>query len=167
MSLYKGNNLISGHQVLYSTTGQNTDGAMTQKAVSDITDNTRFDGQWVSDYQQIASGISGTSTYSNDFDLSSYLPDDEYNYEVMLMAGGRTGTTSGNSIQIWVSSSLCPSTLIGYGVTRTASYVVAGGNIILPVGANRQVTLSLTSTSGTATNIFLQTKAYRRIGTNA
>jgi hypothetical protein len=62
---------------------------------------------------------------------------------------------------------LCPSTLIGYGVTRTASYVVAGGNIILPVGANRQVTLSLTSTSGTATNIFLQAKAYRRIGTNA
>lgn len=34
MSLYKGNNLISGHQVLYSTTGQNTDGAMTQDATT-------------------------------------------------------------------------------------------------------------------------------------
>ena len=38
MSLYKGNTLISGHQVLYSTTGQNTDGAMTQKAVTDALD---------------------------------------------------------------------------------------------------------------------------------
>lgn len=35
MSLYKGNNLISGHQVLYSTIGNNTDGAMTQDAVTD------------------------------------------------------------------------------------------------------------------------------------
>lgn len=35
MSLYKGNNLISGHQVLYSTTGNNTDGAMTQDATTD------------------------------------------------------------------------------------------------------------------------------------
>lgn len=34
MSLYKGNTLISGHQVLYSTTGNNTDGAMTQAATT-------------------------------------------------------------------------------------------------------------------------------------
>lgn len=34
MSLYKGTNLISGHQVLYSTTGNNTDGAMTQDATT-------------------------------------------------------------------------------------------------------------------------------------
>ena len=34
MSIYKGTNLISGHQVLYSTTGNNTDGAMTQDATT-------------------------------------------------------------------------------------------------------------------------------------
>lgn len=38
MSLYKGNNLISGHQVLYSTTGNNTDGAMTQDATTNALD---------------------------------------------------------------------------------------------------------------------------------
>ena len=39
MSLYKGTNLISGHQVLYSTTGSNTDGAMTQSATTTELDN--------------------------------------------------------------------------------------------------------------------------------
>lgn len=130
------------------------------------TGKTVIDGQWVNSYLSIASGESGTSSYSKDFSLSSYLPNDGKSYEVLLCCGGRTGTTSGNSIQIWLGSDIMAVTLTAYGVTRTSNYFVTGGAVTLPVGTSRKITLALTSSGGTCSNVWVQAKGYRRIGTN-
>ena len=63
MSLYKGTTLISGHQVLYSSIGQNTDGAMTQKATTDILT-----------YSNVGkvSGVVDTNHVLSNFSASSY-----------------------------------------------------------------------------------------------
>lgn len=171
MSIYKGNNLISGHQVLYSMTGQNTDGAMTQKAVSDITENTRFDGQWVYSSATIASNVTwnsshGTKTYS----LSNYLPDDGYNYEILFNGSCETGTTSANFINLYIGVNnvnehticrLCTAR------TRTASNNQSSGssNIIIPSNMRQLVVYGATSSNANGVySLFVE--AYRRVGTN-
>ena len=127
------------------------------------------DGQWVNSFYNVADGVSGTDTYSTDFDLSSYLPNDGQIYEVLVNASGRTGTTSGNELRILIKSSM----LDGDGLfvvctkTRTSSYVDGAGCGILPIGTNRKITMKFAYSSGTNTNVRLDVLAYRRVGTNS
>lgn len=126
------------------------------------------DGQWVSSLHEIASGVSGSSTYSNDFDLSTYLPNDGQKYEVLIHGQGRTGTTSGNAMWLWVGSSETGgSTLLTIGHTRTSSYMNSAGSVIIPIGTDRKINVNLQYSGGTSTNIGIYAHAYRRIGTNS
>lgn len=178
MSLYKGNNLISGHQVLYSTTGNNTDGAMTQKATTtelngkadtdllnlSVAGQAVIDGQWVDSTLTIVNGSAKLGSYS--FNLSSYLPNDGYNYEVIVSCDGSTLATSGAQADIRVTSSIISNNIfLAKTMTRTTQAVSFGGNCILPIGINR--TLSYNIISSSLSNLRLWAVGYRRIGTNA
>lgn len=145
--------------------------ALNQKADRDINNLTDggykyIDGQWTPVMQSICSGVSGDSSFSAEYSIADFLPNDGYNYEVLISGGGRTGATSGNSIQMWVGGELTLSVLLVYGITRTASYMAYGGNAIIPVGTARKVKLACTNATGTSSNMYLQLRGYRRIGTN-
>lgn len=177
MSLYKGNNLISGHQVLYSTTGQNTDGAMTQKAATDTfanvdlsnldaTATANIDGQWVYSASTLASGVAAPTTDAITYSLSSYLPNDGYKYEVLFTATATTGSTSGNVVRVsLLTDIILDDVFVCGGRTRTSSTTYCNGCISLPVGAGRYVNVG--TYSGNTGTFTLYARGYRRIGTNS
>lgn len=144
---------------------------LADKDLSNLSSNGKLvvDGQWVvPSSTTIASSVSGDSSYSNEFDLSSFLPNDGQAYDCLFYASGRTGTTSGNTIRIYLTTSLITGgVLVAFGNTRASNSGYAGGACIIPVGTNRKVTMSLDYTGGTATNIELRLAGYRRIGTNS
>lgn len=178
MSLYKGNNLISGHQVLYSTTGNNTDGAMTQsvtttelngKADTDLsnlsaTGQKVLDGQWVSISVTIMSGQSLNGSANLSYTLSG-VPDDGYKYEVLLTGQTTSGTTAGNAVRLEVNSDAVTGVIICASQTRTTSSILSGGAVVLPLTNSRKIyVLRATYFNGTGT---LYLRGYRRIGTNS
>ena len=124
------------------------------------------DGQWTYAFYTICSDISGTSSYSNEFDVSSYLPADGQKYEVLLHAQGHTGKTSGNTLNLYVGSSETSLLLVAAAQTRTSSTIYGAGAILLPVGTNRKIELNCQYQTGTSSGVALYAQAYRRIGTN-
>lgn len=125
------------------------------------------DGEWVYSQTAVASGISGTSSYSTDFDLSSYLPNDNYNYECLFVAGGGTSTSNGNTARIWLKTAISGQSLVACATTRTSSRMYCAGCATVIIGTNRKVTLSLQNSGGTTSEVYFNLNAYRRVGTNS
>lgn len=134
------------------------------------TSSTNFDGQWVKSYLEIF-----TQKYWNvgntqeTYDLSSYLPNDGYAYEVLLSADGNTGATAGASAEFFVGSAFCDedSPVIWRARTRTNGDDCAGGMAILPIGADRKIYAKMVVTTATTSATYFYALAYRRIGTNS
>lgn len=134
---------------------------------SGFADTKCVDGQWIYSQTPIASGISGANTYSTAFDLSSYLPNDGQIYECLFVAGGATGTASGNIARIWLNTDISGQTLIACATTRTSSKMYCAGSAVVVIGTDRKVTLSFQSSTGTTGEVYFNLNAYRRIGTNS
>lgn len=140
--------------------------------VSHINSNTiggkLLNGQWVGANHDIATGLSITTGTAKEYDLSEYLPDDNYSYEVMFTVTGRTGTTSGNTatIRVGLSSTASDNPVVFKQVTRASNYMVNGGNCRVVIGSNRKIYIGNTGGS-TSTNINFVARAYRRVGTNS
>lgn len=124
-----------------------------------------FNGAWTYQNKSLFSGKTFT-TSNNTYDLSSYLPNDNYIYEVLLQGYTRTGTTSGNSIQftIWDVTTNIGRVLTRI-VSRASSSVIDSFNCILPISVGRQIRLDVT-TSGTSGSCGMSLSGYRRVGTN-
>lgn len=127
------------------------------------------DGQWVDSFISIASGVS--LKHDNgvvDYSLSSYLPNDNCNYEVIFTGYG-AGASSSSGAYLWLftdiigDASADPVEMIQ--LFRGAGTATAGGTAILPVGTGR-VVKAYCSNASNAT-ITLRAIGYRRIGTNA
>ena len=126
--------------------------------------NSMCDGQWVGSSLVLASNVSSPTTTEIEYDLSSYLPNDGYNYEVMFSGTIHTGTTSGNQCHLDLKSSMMPSSVHLCGINTRTSYMRCDGNTTIPVGADRKITCAHYSSN---TGVFyLWALAYRRIGTN-
>lgn len=130
------------------------------------TASSNFDGQWVRSGATIASGATLPTTDDLTYSLSTYLPDDNYNYEVIFICNLTTGTVSGNQSYISLQTDIQTYAInVCRTQTRAASSVIAGGNAILPVGTGREVTVyHYSSNTGTFS---LYARGYRRIGTNS
>lgn len=125
--------------------------------------SSKADGQWVSKSFTVTESI--TASMDKTFDISSYLPTDGYNYEVIISGYGNTGTTSGNSLVVSVATDIIQTgQYIICCRTRTTSGVNAGSTMILPVGSRRTLRVRNGDTAATSGNITL--RGYRRIGTN-
>lgn len=125
--------------------------------------NTRFDGQWVYTKSTLANNVSMTNS-SQDYSLSSYLPNDNYDYEVLFAVNATSGTSSGNRIYITLQSDISTAVETAYAIPRSNSSVTAYGTCILAVGSGRKVTVAANSTP--TGNYYLYACGYRRIGTN-
>ena len=125
-----------------------------------------IDGQWVNgNNQQLVYNVtleSGTHTY----DLSSYLPNDNHTYEVILSVRGRTPAASGSYSNIYVDSDLISGILISYESHRDTNYVQWGGTAYIPLN-NRTINITTTCGSGNSvTGVVIEFIGYRRLGTN-
>ena len=127
--------------------------------------SSRFDGQWVGKYLQ----VSDTKTVgARTHDLSSYLPSDNYKYEVWCMvaiaynssAGGLTvGTMSNPDDNKTTNGNFY---INGYVPTNSRYQYVQGS---IPIGTDKKMYSQVTGATLAAANIVLC--GYRRIGTNS
>ena len=129
-----------------------------------------FDGQWSNDFATIANEITWNSnSQPRTFSLASYLPDDNYDYEVLITANCNTGTTSGNfaGVTLYTDLNSEHSVYVCYAQTRTNSAMGGRGSVIIPVGTGRTIT-QYSSTSSNANGTYsIYAMGYRRIGTNS
>ena len=125
--------------------------------------NTMVDGQWVTKSLDLMTSFPASSIQS--FDLSEYLPNDGYNYEVMITGFGATGASSGQYLSIFAHSDiLLQKTCIFRAITRTSSTAFGGGTVVIP--AQKTILIENNGDASSGTNR-LTLVAYRRLGTNA
>ena len=127
----------------------------------------KIDGQWIKSSLSIATNVAiGTTNYV--YDLSSYLPNDGYNYEVLFGGNCTTGTTSGNSVALQIITDVLNANWIAICGARTRvanANFFGSGNAIVPVGTGR--TVIVCGNSSWAGTFSMAALAYRRIGTNS
>ena len=120
----------------------------------------QMDGQWVNKSANVKSTNSlANGTHDYNVDISSYLPTDNYNYEVLL-----SGFISGDGA---TCTQYCASSIISN--YYEFNYVGAGadkssGALILPVGTNRIIKYRMVGTVEYSSTLKLA--GYRRIGIN-
>lgn len=124
----------------------------------------RADGQWVANELLLAEN--GTITGANvTYDLSSYLPNDDYSYELLVCAVAVTGAASGNMANVAVNSDLVGTMYVTGTQTRASAATRSIGSCIVPIKERKLVQLQ--GILGTNTgNYSIRLKGYRRIGTN-
>lgn len=131
------------------------------------TTSKNFDAQWVSSQLQLANYVTLPTLAVDEYDISNYLPDDNYKYEVIVVGSVETGSNSGDSSQLTVYSDILPN----YGlwlcraITRGSFTNVARGTGVLPVGQGRIIQVHADANNTGKYNLNL--RGYRRIGTNS
>lgn len=126
------------------------------------TSSPNLDGQWVQSHLVVSStATSGARSH----DLSSYLPNDGYDYEVMFWVYVEAGSNYG-SVTIGTVASPYTNRTDGF---NTVAAVISGGKVqcvstIIPISTGR--TLYSQNTTG-FTSVQIQAFGYRRIGTNS
>lgn len=126
----------------------------------------QFSGKWVGSNYTIASGVNLPDNTSGDltYDLSSYLPNDGYQYGILFYGQVTTGSTSGNYSGLYLISSISGNTCVCRGQTRAASSVTVAGNAIYFVGADRKIGIyHLNNNTGTFS---LYARGYFRLSNN-
>lgn len=176
MSIYKGTTLIAGalpnaaNQDLsnLSQTGQAVIDGKADTDLNNITStaSANFDGVWVSQtYEIITSNTTFGSDTDHPYSLSSYLPNDNYVYEVFYSIAGETGTTSGNAADISIYSDLLPTTnRVARAKTRSSSSVTWCGSGTALIGTNKSI--GVRNMGNNVTVNYFRIFAYRRVGTN-
>lgn len=128
----------------------------------------RVDGQWVKKSATLATNVTWkANTAAKTYSLSSYLPNDDYSYEVLFSGVAVTGTTSGNFVTIQLSTTFVDNVSVCEARTRTSSSTESQGNAILPIGSDRAVTQYSSSSTNANGTYSLYVRAYRRIGKNS
>lgn len=135
--------------------------------------NTRFDSGWVTDDLVIYSeSVSGTVLKINhgnyhEVDLSNYLPNDNYIYEVQLLIYGYTDTTSGHVGGIDADGFVTThKVIICAARTRSSSNVVCAGNGNVLISTARKLRLYGAGSNGETSISSAVINGYRRVGTN-
>lgn len=109
---------------------------------------------------ELASVSYPTDTYS-DIDLSSYLPDDNNQYEVMLYVLLNASKVADAYVNVLATTDVITQyTSLGAVRSQSASYNAShGGTVIIPVGAGRKIRLlARANDSGTAV---IRLRAYK------
>lgn len=133
-----------------------------QAVLNKKADNTDIDGQWVSNYQAIASNIYLQGTTYLTYDLSPYLPNDENLYEILLSGRAVTANLSGAYTPLLVKTNFLNGTVyICSCRTRATGNVNSAGSTIIPIGADRQI--DVVRTAEYEGNFYLNLIAYRKV----
>jgi len=131
-------------------------------------DITAVDGQWVSSYLSIASGVSAPTSTALSYSLANYLPNDGYIYEVMFSMVGSTSTSASSYNRGYLYSDIITSAVVVFYHRNPQGNSISttdGGNAIIPIGLERKIYISpYANNTGT---LSLYATGYRRIGTNS
>lgn len=104
-------------------------------------DKKELDGEWQYCHYVLALDVPLTSETPLSFDLSSYMPDDNNIYEIILSA--RVVTAGGNGMYsaALIKSSLMPDSVYFCNArARTTSSATSSGCGIIPIGTDRVIT---------------------------
>ena len=131
------------------------------------------DGQWVASAFNVFTG-NPTTDQTLTQSLSSYLPNDGCDYEVLVRSYAYTGATNGSDIQMKVNSGSTATHSSSSNVfrvrTSTASFREAAGMAVIPIkNSDRNLSVYFAGTyySGTDLQSNVSLKGYRRVGTNS
>lgn len=132
-------------------------GTLTETVNNKIDINSGYvDGQWVAKELLLSTA---TAVGNYELDLSDYLPNDDYCYEVMLsMRAGRSGS---NSAKTYLSSSIVQNVFF-HDSSANAYYTMTLANF--PIGENKILTLSIKDNALAGAQLIAH--AYRRLGKN-
>lgn len=123
------------------------------------------DGRFNMGGYTIVSGSNVPTSSDATFDLSSYLPDDGREYEVMISGEVITGTTSGNGARLYITTHMLASNVYLCRARTTANGAVyACGACTIPVGLDRSI--KVIAASGAVGTYYLHADGYRRMGIN-
>lgn len=129
-----------------------------------------FNGQWIDKSYTISSSYTLAPDAKTTFSLSSYLPNDDYDYEVQFENLVTTGSTSGDYLESYLHSGSTTSSFYNRTCrerTRDASTQIGSMVVILPIlNSDRNITSRSYSGSINTSTLALYAKKYRRIGKN-
>ena len=126
-----------------------------------IANNSQIDGSWVSKNIQLAKDVTYPKTTSIEYDLSEYLPNDNYNYMVMFQGNvSSTSSTGKCSLQLLSQSISTTNICSVYGANDLGS-----GTIQLPIGTDNKITVN--ANSEYVGMFSLIARGYRRLGNNS
>jgi hypothetical protein len=156
----------SGNKTATIDTGtfSRTDGTNTYK-ILDESDNTKFDGQFTNAYLELANSVVFDAKESKSYSLSAYLPNDNYNYKIILSGTVASSSTSGQTLDFRITTDLITNP---FWLARlrpiTSSSLFGSYTFEVPVGTNR--TINIVNGGSPSTLDSLRVYGYRRIGTN-
>lgn len=145
------------------------DGSENKSITTTLGNTTKIDGQWVSSTKTLSTA---TAIGSYTIDLSTYLPNDNYNYEVIVCFYGLRNSGDNNSfVSIGVVNDL-PASSSEISSTKAFAFTSFDGNhretgdfdTILFINSNRKAYFKIANTAIAAS--YLNACAYRRIGEN-
>jgi hypothetical protein len=123
--------------------------------------SSRFDGQWVQSYH--GSLVTATSKGSSQASISTYLPSDSYDYEVMFYLTSNYDSSAGDVAIGNIASPLSNDCIRIKGrVRNTAASVYCTG--IIPIKSSARIIYTQREVKVSAFQVDMI--AYRRIGTN-
>lgn len=128
-----------------------------------------FDGQWVHKHLSYATGsIFGANT-TTVFSLKDYLPNDKYDYEVMLNVSTFSADTNNIASYTWVGSGSAMNYIRGRATTvvNRGTYSEGGCNlVILPILKTDQNFCFFVESGCGNTTLWGAIHGYRRLGTS-
>lgn len=132
------------------------DGSANKSVTTSLNNTTKIDGQWVSKTETLSTATA-VGTYT--IDLSSYLPNDNYNYEMLLSGDYYSNDNTAGLLTVIdelgnvtlakcgsYNRSICFAASIVIGTTRTLTFKIEGKKV--------------------STDNPIYTRGYRRIGLN-
>lgn len=127
-----------------------------------------IDGKYTTSTMYLVQNGTLTKDYNKTFDLSSYLPNDNHPYMVLVDVILRTGSAVNNSFGLYVKSNLMANAgCLCRAVTRTDKVnAIAGCTSFIPVGSDHTISLLAgdESNAGTfANSTTISLNGYRRI----
>lgn len=124
------------------------------------------DGQWVVKKFILASGQTIDNTTNITYDLSEYLPNDGYGYEVMFYGNASTVATDNAYVTINLTNDYNLGITVARARARSNASYQAASTCILPIGVGRFVTLGSETSENHKGSVNVYALAYRRLGTN-
>ena len=148
---------ITPNAYVQSLTAETVDTYSANKTLSNIssTSSPNFDGQWVNSEYLIRNTVS-YNTFTAD--LSSYLPNDNYSYEVLVSFECSHSGSSGGGNVVLVENETIPT------VHTVANSTLSNNTRIVPVGTSHSFSHTVRGKNMSAIKIYAV--GYRRIGTN-
>lgn len=143
-----------------------------------------FDDNWIMKYVSISPAALGNKQiYSYDLIANQYLPDDEYDYEILLGSFVWTTATAGQIVGLWVYTTPCSynvsdnTTVSGISPftfrtrlirarARVAYHACQGASCVIPIIDGGKKLVFWNSDTNTMHSWNFQLYGYRRLGTN-